>query len=73
MPNPIPEGEERAEQRWDALVNHPQWGSLWLENARIVGGSVVGTVYEEAPDGYHRMPMTMNFPATCIRKREAHA
>ncbi len=50
-----------------ALVNHPWFGSLWLENAQIENGHVVGEVKDG--NGYTEpMWATMNFPLSCVRK-----
>lgn len=66
----------------DALVNHPHVGSVWLSDCVIVHGDdgkeyVVGEAWDESdvgspylPDDYRGEPVTMNFPATCIRKME---
>lgn len=51
----------------DALINHPHFGSLWLENVRVVGDHVVGEVEADRMMG-HRLMETMNFPRTCVRK-----
>ena len=57
------------------LVNHPAFGSLWLENAEIQDGYVVGDVWDKSgvgsgllPDDYRGQYVPMNFPITCIRK-----
>jgi len=57
------------------LINHPHVGSLWLDNARIVGDQVVGETWDEGdvgsgllPDDYQGEPVTMHFPLTCVRK-----
>lgn len=58
------------------LINHPAFGSLWLRNAVIKGNTVEGVAdnYQNGfylPDGgLWNIPVTMNFPASCIRKRE---
>ena len=55
--------------RFDALVNHPAWGSLWLDNVRLRDGLVVGTAHFPHPaSSFHDDPWTMNFPIRCIRK-----
>lgn len=66
----------------NVLVNHPYFGSLWLNDAEIKKGQdgkdyVVGWVWDKSdvghpnmPDDYTGQPMTMNFPVSCIRKKE---
>ena len=62
----------------DALVNHPAFGSLWLEDARVENGVVIGKVWETLSFDYGVTGgeyLTMNFPLTCVRKwveREAN-
>lgn len=51
----------------DALISHPQFGSLWLENVKIQGDHVVGEVEDDRIDG-HRIMATMNFPRNCVRR-----
>lgn len=55
--------------RYDALVNHPWFGSLWLLDVEVVetkrGTYVVGDAEDNSvPEGVS----PMNFPATCVRK-----
>jgi hypothetical protein len=57
----------------EALVNHPFFGSVWLEHARIEGDYVIGDAWERGsswnmPDDYTGEYTTMNFPKSCIRK-----
>ena len=64
----------------DILINHPEVGSLWLENATIeideLGKKwVSGEVWDDTergcpylPDDYTGEYITMGFPASCIRK-----
>lgn len=53
------------------MVSYPGFGSLWLEDAEIVDGSVVGMAWEPI-DGYPTggAYVTMNFPLSCVRKWE---
>ena len=51
----------------DALINHPRFGSLWLEDVRIQGDHVVGSVEVDRMFG-HAIRDAMNFPRTCVRK-----
>ena len=58
-----------------ALINHPHFGSLWLENARIEGNLVMGEAWDTGeigspylPDDYMGEYVPMHFPKTCIRK-----
>ncbi len=55
-----------------ALINHPAFGSLWLENARLEGDSVVGDAWDDShagvPEDYKGEYVPMNFPKSCIRK-----
>ena len=57
------------------LINHPAFGSLWLDNAEIENGYVVGEAWDDSdvgsaylPDDYQGEAVCMNFPAACIRK-----
>lgn len=59
----------------NVLINHPQFGSIWLSNAKIEGKHVVGETWDTTevgspylPDDYMGQSTTMNFPVTCIRK-----
>lgn len=59
----------------DILINHPKFGSLWLENAKIKNHYVIGEVWDDSECGSPYLPMdymgqyiTMNFPISCIRK-----
>lgn len=51
----------------EALICHPDVGSLWLYDAYIDGDYVVGQAYAETCLG-HDIYETMHFPKTCIRK-----
>lgn len=51
-----------------ALVTYPGLGSLWLEEVEIVGGSVVGIVWEDVGSGVEKQ--VMNFPLSCVRRWE---
>ena len=48
-----------------ALVNHPYFGSLWLFDAEVVDGHVVGLVDSGSWD---EPPELLNFPLSCVRK-----
>lgn len=55
-----------------ALVNHPYFGSLWLDSAEVREDDdgkkyVVGTVEADRIFG-HPIYEWMNFPLTCVRK-----
>lgn len=63
------------------LVTHPHWGSVWLSDAYLVktpqGDYVLGYAWDDGdagdphmPDDYTGQDVLMNFPATCIRKRD---
>ena len=59
-----------------ALVNHPEVGSVWLDNARIEDGFVVGEAWDHSdmgspylPDDYTGQRVTLHFPKSCIRKQ----
>ena len=59
----------------DVLINHPQFGSIWLSDAKIEGKYVIGEAWDATgvgspllPDDYRGEFVTMNFPITCIRK-----
>ena len=59
----------------DVLVRHPYFGSLWLRNAVVKDGYVVGEAWDDSgigsallPDDYRGQPETMNFPVGCIVK-----
>lgn len=59
------------------LISHPAFGSVWLSNVEYRDGSVIGEAWDSGmvgspyyPDDYRGEPITMNFPQTCIRKRE---
>lgn len=61
----------------DVLISHPAFGSLWLSDAVIEDGHVTGETWDLGgagdpylPDDYSGEAITMNFPATCIRKVE---
>ena len=61
----------------NVLINHPNFGSLWLLDAKIKGKYVIGDVWDESGIGSPYLPdtwigefNTMNFPITCIRKTE---
>ena len=63
----------------DVLINHPQFGSLWLTRAKIVDGYVEGLVWDSSdagspymPDDYMGHYEYMNFPVSCIRKKEEY-
>lgn len=58
------------------LINHPQFGSIWLSNAKIKDGFVEGEAWDNTkvgstymPDDYRGEWCTMNFPVSCIRKK----
>lgn len=68
---------ETTTPRRDVLVRHPYVGSLWLSNAVVEDGYVIGETWDDSgrgsallPDDYRGEPMTMNFPAGCIVKWE---
>jgi hypothetical protein len=63
--------QTRQQQRFDALVNHPGWGSLWLSDVHLSNRTVVGTATFPHPlgSGYYER-LTMNFPLSCVRKWE---
>lgn len=57
------------------LINHPQFGSLWLSNTKIKNGYVIGEAWDDSecgspylPNDYMGQLVTMNFPVSCIRK-----
>ena len=57
------------------LVNHPNFGSIWLKDAKIECGFVEGLVWSESsrwnmPDDFRGEYIAMNFPISCIRKIE---
>lgn len=63
----------------DVLVNYPGMGSIWLSEAYLVatdsGDYVVGIAWDNSdagdpymPEDYMGQEVTMNFPASCIRK-----
>lgn len=56
----------------DVLVNYPGMGSLWLTGCDEQDGHVIGSVWtdEWAGDVRYSVPLTMNFPLTCVRKIE---
>lgn len=61
----------------NVLINHPNFGSVWLENAEIQDGYVIGEVWDNSqvgsafmPDDYMGELATLNFPISCIRKIE---
>lgn len=71
--------EERKQKMADVLINHPHFGSLWLENAEVIKvegrAYVVGNAWDDSdvgsaylPDDYSGEPVTPNFPVSCIRK-----
>ena len=60
-----------------ALVCHPSVGSVWLRNAVVQDGYVVGEVLDTStvgssylPDDYRGEYVLMNFPVSCVRKWE---
>ena len=59
-----------------ALINHPFFGSLWLENAKVEGNYVVGDAWDDShagvPEDYQGEYVPMNFPIFYIRKWEKH-
>ena len=76
----MPESVGDSDQRIDVLVTHPEWGSVWLDNAHIEGDYVIGTAWDASgvgspfmPPDYSGEPVTMNFPITCIRKKVPRA
>ena len=61
----------------DVLINHPNFGSIWLINVEIKNGYVIGEAWDNSgigspylPDDYAGQFVTMNFPTTCIRKKK---
>jgi hypothetical protein len=61
----------------DCLIHHPHVGSLWLTNCKIENGYVNGLAWNDDmagspyyPDDYSGEYEMMNFPETCIVKRE---
>jgi len=59
------------------LINHPSVGSVWLNSAIIKDGYVIGETWDYDAVGNPHLPIdysgeyvTMNFPVTCIRKKE---
>ena len=61
----------------DVLINHPQFGSLWLSKATIKRGHVTGEAWDNTdvgspylPDDYMGEYITLSFPITCIRQRK---
>lgn len=59
----------------DVLINHPAFGSIWLEQVNIVDGTVIGDYWDTSDVGSAYMPadylgelVTLNFPVSCIRK-----
>jgi len=57
----------------DVLINHPKFGSMWLDNAKIKDDTVYGEVWDYTqsmymPSDYLGEKIVMNFPVTCIRK-----
>ena len=61
--------------RFDALINHPCIGSLWMSNVRLRDGFVEGDVWDSGesgspylPDDYRGEYLLMNFPVSCVRK-----
>ena len=61
----------------NVLINHPSVGSVWLENAYIKDDCVIGDVWDDSkhgspylPNDYYGEYVTMNFPISCIRKKE---
>ena len=65
----------------EVLINHPKFGSLWLEHCEIKKGEdgkeyVIGETWDITEMGNPNLPMdyvgeyiTLNFPVSCIRKR----
>jgi len=58
-----------------ALINHPYFGSVWLSNATIKDGYVIGEAWDDSdvgspylPDDYMGQYTTLTFPISCIRK-----
>jgi len=61
--------------KFDALVNHPHVGSVWMTNVRLCDGYVTGDVWDSRmvgflhiPDDYRGENVPMNFPVSCVRK-----
>ena len=59
----------------DVLINHPTVGSLWLSNAEIVDGYVVGEIWDDSdvgspylPEDYRGEAIAVNFLVSCVRK-----
>ena len=59
----------------NVLINHPQFGSIWLSRAKVHGEHVVGEAWDDSdvgsqylPDDYMGQYVTLHFPITCIRK-----
>lgn len=59
----------------DALVRHPHVGTVWLNNAKVVGEFVEGEVWDDSmsgsaymPDDFMGEPVVMHFKATCVVK-----
>jgi hypothetical protein len=83
MKDAIPEKCDVPPGYADVLVSYPGMGSLWLSEAYLVateeGDYVVGVALDDSgvgtayyPDDYTGQEVTMNFPATCIRKVGPH-
>lgn len=62
----------------EVLISYPSYGSIWgtvTERYELEGRPWFNVrTYEESPghpyvkEGYHLEEITMNFPATCVRK-----
>lgn len=58
----------------DVVIVHPQYGTLYMEDVNVCDEKVDGTVYETRRNdpsmkpGVNRVPHTMNFPKTCIKR-----
>lgn len=53
-----------------ALAIHPSFGSMWLNDAKVDGDHVVGTIVADTLFG-HDIPETVNIPVSFIRKWES--
>jgi len=69
--------DHSREVKMNVLINHPNFGSIWLSNAKIEDGYVIGDVWDDSSVGspylsedYMGQFITMNFPVSCIRKEE---
>lgn len=58
---------------FDAVITHPEFGTVYMYNVRLRNGYVIGDVAEEIggynmPPGSHTVYNTWNFPIGCIKE-----